>query len=86
MRWILGFASPKVATASRSEGNFHPKTKQIVFQGIKFNKFRRSIFRLDKAKFDLVLLNLNTTKSLTKYREMNLNIFYFASLIAKQKK
>ena len=56
----MGFASPKVAAASRSEGNFHPKTKlllavtskhkaKMIRLRVKFNKFRRSIFRLDEA-------------------------------------
>ncbi|MBS6287744.1 MAG: hypothetical protein KH433_10255, partial [Campylobacter concisus] len=34
--------------------NFHPKTRHIVFQDIKFNKFRCRIFRLDEAVLNFV--------------------------------
>ena len=51
----MGFASPKVATASRSEGNFHPKARHIAFRMVKFNKFRRGIFRLDEAVLNFVM-------------------------------
>ena len=51
VRWILSFVSPRVATASRSEGNFHPNARlllvvasahqsKIAAKMLKFSKFR----------------------------------------------
>ena len=62
----MGFASPMVATASRSEGNFHPNARlllvvasahqsKIAARMLKFSKFRCRIFRLDEAVLNFVM-------------------------------